>query len=199
MGIKTAEFVKSSTRLIECPKNKLPEFVFMGRSNVGKSSLINMLVNNKNLSKTSSKPGKTQLINHFLINSKFYFVDLPGYGWAQVSKTRRKEWKRMISNYILNSKMIVLIFILVDVRLKPQKIDIENINFIGKNNLPLNIIFTKCDKIGPSLIKKNIDSFFVELSNYWSRTPNYFTSSSDKNLGKDEIEKHIFRINKSLN
>ena len=158
-----------------------------------------MIVNNKKLSKTSSKPGKTQLINHFLINSKFYFVDLPGYGWAQVSKTRRKEWKRMISNYILNSKMIVLIFILVDVRLKPQKIDIENINFIGKNNLPLNIIFTKCDKIGLSLIKKNIDSFFVELSNYWSRTPNYFTSSSDKNLGKDEIEKHISRINKSLN
>ena len=199
MGIKNAEFVKSSTRLKECPKNKLPEFVFMGRSNVGKSSLINMLVNNKKLSKTSSKPGKTQLINHFLINSNFYFVDLPGYGWAQVSKTKRKEWEKMISNYILNSKMIVLIFILVDVRLKPQKIDIENINFIGKNNLPLNIIFTKCDKISPSLIKKNIDSFFVELSNYWSRTPNYFTSSSDKNLGKDEIEKHIFRINKSLN
>ena len=105
------------------------------------------------------------IINHFLINSKFYFVDLPGYGWAQVSKTKRKEWEKMISNYILNSKMIVLIFILVDVRLKPQKIDIENINFIGKNNLPLNIIFTKCDKISSSLINKNIDSFFIELSN----------------------------------
>jgi|TARA_B100001250_G_scaffold374315_1_gene361053 GTP-binding protein len=198
MIIKEAKFIKSSSNLSECPKIKLPEYVFLGRSNVGKSSLINMLVNQNKLSKISSKPGKTQLINHFTINGSLYFVDLPGYGWAKASKSNREKWDKMTKEFLVNSDKISLIFILVDIRLKPQKIDIEYINYIGKNKLPLNIIFTKSDKETKSKIKSNIYDFLSELSKYWSKTPNYFISSSMKNIGREEILKHIFTINKSL-
>lgn len=196
--IREATFVKSSSKLEECPKTGLPEYVFLGRSNVGKSSLINMLVERNKLSKTSSKPGKTQLINHFIINQKLFFVDLPGYGWAKTSKKNRESWDKMTKNYLLNSDKIALIFILIDIRLKPQEIDIDYINYLGKNKLPVNLIFTKADKIKKSEIDKRIDEFTSSLSQYWSSIPNYFISSSLKKIGKKEIIKYIFEINKNL-
>ena len=194
MIVKEAKFIKSSSKLSECPTNILPEFVFLGRSNVGKSSLINMLLKRKKLSKISSKPGKTQLINHFMVNEDLYFVDLPGYGWAKTSKSNRKQWDKMTKNFLINSKNLSLIFILIDIRIPPQKIDIDYINFIGKNSLPVNLIFTKCDKIKKISIKNNIDSFMNELNNYWSPLPDYFISSSNKKLGRKEILNHINKI-----
>ena len=196
--IREATFVKSSSKLEECPKTGLPEYVFLGRSNVGKSSLINMLVERNKLSKTSSKPGKTQLINHFIINQKLFFVDLPGYGWAKTSKKNRESWDNMTKDYLLNSDKIVLIFILIDIRLKPQEIDINYINYLGKNKLPVNLIFTKADKIKKSEVDKRIDEFTASLSQYWSSIPNYFISSSLKKIGRKEIIKYIFEINENL-
>lgn len=196
--IREATFVKSSSKLEECPKTGLPEYVFLGRSNVGKSSLINMLVERNKLSKTSSKPGKTQLINHFIVNQKLFFVDLPGYGWAKTSKKNRESWDNMTKDYLLNSDKIVLIFILIDIRLKPQEIDINYINYLGKNKLPVNLIFTKADKIKKSEIDKRIDEFTASLSQYWSSIPNYFISSSLKKIGRKEIIKYIFEINENL-
>ncbi len=157
-----------------------------------------MLVERNKLSKTSSKPGKTQLINHFIINQKLFFVDLPGYGWAKTSKKNRESWDKMTKNYLLNSDKIALIFILIDIRLKPQEIDIDYINYLGKNKLPVNLIFTKADKIKKSEIDKRIDEFTSSLSQYWSSIPNYFISSSLKKIGKKEIIKYIFEINKNL-
>lgn len=196
--IREATFVKSSSKLEECPKTGLPEYVFLGRSNVGKSSLINMLVERNKLSKTSSKPGKTQLINHFIVNQKLFFVDLPGYGWAKTSKKNRESWDNMTKDYLLNSDKIALIFILIDIRLKPQEIDINYINYLGKNKLPVNLIFTKADKIKKSEIDKRIDEFTTSLSQYWSSIPNYFISSSLKKIGRKEIIKYIFEINENL-
>tara|TARA_B100001248_G_C27382872_1_gene458011 strand:+ start:1651 stop:2250 length:600 start_codon:yes stop_codon:yes gene_type:complete len=196
--IREATFVKSSSKLEECPKNGLPEYVFLGRSNVGKSSLINMLVERNKLSKTSSKPGKTQLINHFIVNQKLFFVDLPGYGWAKTSKKNRESWDNMTKDYLLNSDKIALIFILIDIRLKPQEIDINYINYLGKNKLPVNLIFTKADKIKKSEIDKKVDEFTASLSQYWSSIPNYFISSSLKKIGRKEIIKYIFEINENL-
>ena len=196
--IREAKFVKSSSKLEECPKADLPEYVFLGRSNVGKSSLINMLVERNKLSKTSSKPGKTQLINHFIINKKLFFVDLPGYGWAKTSKSNRESWDNMTKKYLINSEKLVLIFILIDIRIKPQDIDIKYINFIGKNNLPVNLIFTKVDKIKKGEIDRRINEFISSLSKYWSTIPNYFVSSSLKKIGRDEILKYIFQINENL-
>lgn len=197
--IKEAKFVKSSSKLEECPKTDLPEYVFLGRSNVGKSSLINMLVERNKLSKTSSKPGKTQLINHFVINKKLFFVDLPGYGWAKTSKSNRESWDNMTKKYLLNSEKLVLIFILIDIRIKPQDIDIKYINFIGKNNLPVNLIFTKVDKIKKYEIDKRINDFTSSLNKFWSSIPNYFISSSLNKTGREEILKYIFEINENLN
>ncbi len=199
MKITEAKFVKSSPRLEECPNTNLPEYVFLGRSNVGKSSLINMLVERNKLSKTSSIPGKTQLINHFIINKKLFFVDLPGYGWAKTSKSNRESWDNMTKKYLLNSDKLALIFILIDIRIKPQEIDIKYLNFIGKNNLPVNIIFTKADKIKKSQIDKRINEFTSSLSKYWSSIPNYFISSSLNKTGRNEILKYIFEINENLN
>ena len=196
--IREATFVKSSSKLEECPKTGLPEYVFLGRSNVGKSSLINMLVERNKLSKTSSKPGKTQLINHFIVNQKLFFVDLPGYGWAKTSKKNRESWDNMTKDYLLNSDKIALIFILIDIRLKPQEIDINYINYLGKNKLPVNLIFTKADKIKKSEIDKRIHEFTASLSQYWSSIPNYFISSSLKKIGRKEIIKYIFEINENL-
>ena len=196
--IREATFVKSSSKLEECPKTSLPEYVFLGRSNVGKSSLINMLVERNKLSKTSSIPGKTQLINHFIVNQRLFFVDLPGYGWAKTSKKNRESWDNMTKDYLLNSDKIALIFILIDIRLKPQEIDINYINYLGKNKLPVNLIFTKADKIKKSEIDKRIDEFTASLSQYWSSIPNYFISSSLKKIGRKEIIKYIFEINENL-
>lgn len=196
--IREATFVKSSSKLEECPKSGLPEYVFLGRSNVGKSSLINMLVERNKLSKISSKPGKTQLINHFIVNQKLFFVDLPGYGWAKTSKKNRESWDNMTKDYLLNSDKIALIFILIDIRLKPQEIDINYINYLGKNKLPVNLIFTKADKIKKNEIDKRIDEFTASLSQYWSSIPNYFISSSLKKIGRKEIIKYIFEINENL-
>ena len=196
--IREATFVKSSSKLEECPKTGLPEYVFLGRSNVGKSSLINMLVERNKLSKTSSKPGKTQLINHFIVNQKLFFVDLPGYGWAKTSKKNRESWDNMTKDYLLNSDKIAVIFILIDIRLKPQEIDINYINYLGKNKLPVNLIFTKADKIKKSKIDKRIDEFTASLSQYWSSIPNYFISSSLKKIGRKEIIKYILEINENL-
>lgn len=193
-----AEFIKSSPNIKECPEDKLGEFIFLGRSNVGKSSLINMLVNNKKLSKISSKPGKTKLINHFMINDNLFFVDLPGYGWAKASKRDREKWGKMINEFLLKSKKIVLVFILIDIRLKPQKIDINFINYLGKNHIPINIIFTKCDKINSLNINKNIDIFNKELLGSWKELPTYFLSSSITKSGRDDILNYIIDINKSL-
>ena len=194
MIIKDAKFIKSSSNISECPQKDYPEFIFLGRSNVGKSSLINMLLGRKKLSKISSKPGKTQLINHFLINEDLYFVDLPGYGWAKTSKSNRQNWDIMTKNFLLKSDKLSLIFILIDIRIDPQKIDINYINYIGKNKLPLNIIFTKSDKINKSSIKGSVESFLNELSNYWSPLPNYFISSSKTGVGRDEILNYIHEI-----
>jgi len=194
MIIKDAKFIKSSSNISECPQKDYPEFIFLGRSNVGKSSLINMLLGRKKLSKISSKPGKTQLINHFLINEDLYFVDLPGYGWAKTSKSNRQNWDIMTKNFLLKSDKLSLIFILIDIRIDPQKIDINYINYIGKNKLPLNIIFTKSDKISKSSIKESVDSFLNELSNYWSPLPNYFISSSKTGVGREEILNYIHEI-----
>ena len=194
MIIKDAKFIKSSSNISECPQKDYPEFIFLGRSNVGKSSLINMLLGRKKLSKISSKPGKTQLINHFLINEDLYFVDLPGYGWAKTSKSNRQNWDIMTKNFLLKSDKLSLIFILIDIRIDPQKIDINYINYIGKNKLPLNIIFTKSDKISKSSIKEGVDSFLNELSKYWSPIPNYFISSSKTGVGREEILNYIHEI-----
>lgn len=194
MIIKDAKFIKSSSNISECPQKDYPEFIFLGRSNVGKSSLINMLLGRKKLSKISSKPGKTQLINHFLINEDLYFVDLPGYGWAKTSKSNRQNWDIMTKNFLLKSDKLSLIFILIDIRIDPQKIDINYINYIGKNKLPLNIIFTKSDKISKSSIKESVNSFLNELSKYWSPIPNYFISSSKTGVGKEEILNYIHEI-----
>lgn len=194
MIIKDAKFIKSSSNISECPQKDYPEFIFLGRSNVGKSSLINMLLGRKKLSKISSKPGKTQLINHFLINEDLYFVDLPGYGWAKTSKSNRQNWDIMTKNFLLKSDKLSLIFILIDIRIAPQKIDINYINYIGKNKLPLNIIFTKSDKINKSSIKESVESFLNELSNYWSPLPNYFISSSKTGVGREEILNYIHEI-----
>jgi GTP-binding protein len=193
-----AEFIKSSSNIKECPEKKLAEFVFLGRSNVGKSSLINMLVNNKKLSKISSKPGKTKLINHFMINDNLFFVDLPGYGWAKASKKDREKWEKMTNEFLLNSKNLVLVFILIDIRISPQKIDINFINYLGRNNIPINIIFTKCDKINTSKINKNINIFNNEILTTWKELPTYFISSSITKNGRDDILNYIIDTNKSL-
>ena len=153
-----------------------------------------MLLKRKKLSKISSVPGKTQLINHFMINEKIYFVDLPVYGWAKTSKSNRKKWDDMTKHFLINSKNLSLIFILIDIRIPPQKIDIDYINFIGKNNLPVNLIFTKCDKIKKISIKNNIGDFLNELNNYWSPPPDYFISSSQTLEGREEILSHIHEI-----
>ena len=191
MKIKTTQFIKSSTSLEECPKGDFPEFVFFGRSNVGKSTLINAITNNQKLYKIYSKPGKTQLINHFLINESFYLVDLPGYGWAKTSKENRIKWDKMSKNFLVKSHKLALLFILIDVRLKPQKIDLENINYLGKNNVPLNLIFTKCDKVKKEELKINVDSFINQILDSWEDVPKYFITSSTKRVGIDDILSQI--------
>lgn len=185
--VKSAEFVKSSSDYRQSPKADRAEFAFIGRSNVGKSSLINALVNKKDLAKTSSQPGKTQLINHFLIDAQWYLVDLPGYGYAKVSKSSREVWGKMIRNYILKRENLLNVYVLIDSRLTPQKIDIEFINFLGENAVPFTIVFTKIDKQSAGKTEENLEVYKQELLKYWEELPNIILTSSEKRKGLDEL------------
>ena len=195
MKIKSASFVISKPNWKDCPKPVMPEYAFIGRSNVGKSSLINALCGNKGLAKTSSTPGKTQLINHFLINENWYLCDLPGYGYAKVSKKSREEWGKMIKGYILNRENLMNTFVLVDARHKPQQIDIDFLRFLGENEIPFSVIFTKSDKIKQKELVQNVKDFEQELFKYWDEIPPYFITSSEKKTGKENILDYIDEIN----
>lgn len=191
MRISEAKFAGSSVREASKPSRKLPEFAFIGRSNVGKSSLINMLCGNSRLAKTSSTPGKTKLINHFLINDSWYLVDLPGYGFAKISKKEREELRLMINDYILNSEEMVSLFVLVDSRHDMQKIDLDFIAGLGENGIPFAIIFTKGDKLGPKALKAQIEKDRAVLSEQWEELPPMFVSSSETGMGREEILEYI--------
>lgn len=199
MIIKTAEFIQSVTDWRKCPTANLPEYAFIGRSNVGKSSLINMLVNNKKLAKTSSKPGKTQTINHFLINKNWYLVDLPGYGYASISKAMREKWQKMISDYLLKRENLQVIFVLIDSRLEPQKIDLEFISNLGASGIPFALIFTKTDKISPSKVQSNVQKFYNKLAEEWEEMPYRMLSSSETGKGREDILNYIEQINIQYN
>ena len=198
MNIAHAEFVMSNTRVEQCPKSKLPEYAFIGRSNVGKSSLINMLCNRKKLAKTSSRPGKTQLINHFLINKQWHLVDLPGYGYARVSKTQKKTFQKFITNYFIKRKELISAFLLIDFRHKPQNLDLEFMSWLGENFIPFSIIFTKSDKLKEKEIKENTSNYLKRLEEDWEEVPKYFITSSEKRIGKDELLNYIDEINQSI-
>ncbi len=194
MQIKTAEFSISNTEVSKCPKDGKPEFAFIGRSNVGKSSLINMLTSKKGLAKTSGTPGKTQLINHFLINEQWYIVDLPGYGYAKVSRTQRSSFERFISDYLTKRETLMNIFVLLDARLEPQKIDLEFMNWCGEKGLPFSMVFTKIDKLSSTALQKNLAKYKKEMLKYWEELPPVFTSSSDSGFGKEPILNYIEQI-----
>ncbi|MBU2972812.1 MULTISPECIES: ribosome biogenesis GTP-binding protein YihA/YsxC [Zobellia] len=196
MNIKTANFIISNTDVARCPKEPLPEYAFIGRSNVGKSSLINSLTERKSLAKTSGRPGKTQLINHFKINENWFLVDLPGYGYARVSKKSKKTFQKYITDYFLKREQLVCAFVLVDIRHEPQKIDMEFMEWLGENGIPFCIIFTKADKLKPNAIEKNVNSYVTELLNgVWEEAPKYFITSSSKGYGRDDVLDFIENIN----
>lgn len=196
MMIKSAEFVLSNTDPAKCPQDNKPEYAFIGRSNVGKSSLINSLVNRKNLAKTSSTPGKTQLINHFIINGEWYLVDLPGYGYAKRAKTDRKAWADFIEKYVLQRENLVCLFVLVDSRLPLQKIDNEFMTWLGENGIPFSIVYTKADKLGKNKIQQNIAAIERELKKVWEELPPRFTTSAEQNVGREDILSYIDQCNK---
>ena len=196
MEIKTAEFVISNTDVRKCPSDGRPEYAFIGRSNVGKSSLINTLTNKKGLAMTSSKPGKTQLINHFLINNEWYIVDLPGYGYAQRGKAGRENIRSIIDNYILYREDLTNLFVLIDCRHEPQQIDLEFMEFLGENGIPFSLIFTKTDKLGKNKLEKNITDYKHKLLETWEELPPLFFTSSLKKEGREEILEYIGGINK---
>lgn len=198
MSIKTAEFIVSNSDVDKCPKHQLPEYAFIGRSNVGKSSLINMLTNHKNLAKTSGKPGKTQLINHFLINKSWYLVDLPGYGYARVSKTAKKKFQKFITNYFEQRQQLISAFVLIDIRHKPQPIDLEFMKYLGLKQIPFSIIFTKADKLKPNAIARQVDFYCQELLKTWEEIPNHFITSSSKGQGRDAVLQFIVDTNAEI-
>lgn len=198
MNIKSATFVVSNTDYRKCPQTGLPEYAFIGRSNVGKSSLINMLTRQKDLAKTSGRPGKTQLINHFIINEEWYLVDLPGYGYARISKTSRDKWQKMISDYFVNREQLINTFVLIDSRIPPQKIDLEFISFLGRNGVPLSIIFTKIDKEKQREVMANVKAFKLALSEEWEELPQMFLTSSVTGYGRDQVLDYIDAINQDL-
>lgn len=197
MEIKSAEFVISNADVRKCLKHNMPEYAFIGRSNVGKSSLINMLCN-KTIAKTSSKPGKTQLINHFFINNEWYLVDLPGYGYAKMSKDGRNKLRRIIEEYILLREELVSIFVLIDCRLEAQKIDLEFMEWLGVSGIPFSIVFTKADKLSGQKLQTNINNYKQKLYETWNELPPIFITSSEKKTGKTEILDYIEEINSSL-
>lgn len=194
MEIKQAEYLQSEVDWKKCPAPTMPEFAFIGRSNVGKSSLINMLTRNGSLAKTSSKPGKTQTINHFLIDKSWYLVDLPGYGYAGVSKTLREKWTGMIDQYFIQRPNLQLVFVLVDSRLEPQKNDIDFINKLGELGVPFSIVFTKTDKISNAQIQRNVQLFKNKMLETWEEIPPYFLSSAENGRGREEICNYIGEI-----
>ncbi|AEK22199.1 Probable GTP-binding protein engB [Capnocytophaga canimorsus Cc5] len=198
MIITKAEFIISNSDVSKCPKEILPEYAFIGRSNVGKSSLINMLTNNKNLAKTSGKPGKTQLINHFKINNNWFLVDLPGYGYARVSKSTKKVFQKFITQYFEKRKQLILAFVLVDIRHEPQTIDVDFMQWLGENQIPFAIIFTKADKLKPEAIKRNVATYRQKMLDFWEEMPTYFVTSSSNRMGKEEVLAYIDQINQSL-
>jgi len=194
MEIKSATFTISSAKLSQCPKDSKIEFAFIGRSNVGKSSLINMLTNHKGLAKTSATPGKTLLINHFLINDEWYIVDLPGYGFAKRSKSVQQSIETMISSYILHREQLVNVFLLIDVRHDPQKIDLEFMSWMGENGIPFSIVFTKADKLTSGKLKQNVDAYLNSLLDTWEQLPPYFITSSEKKQGREPLLDYIESI-----
>ena len=196
MIIRKATFLQSNTKIDKLPSANKPEYAFIGRSNVGKSSLINMLTNKRQLAKTSSTPGKTITINHFIINDEWYLVDLPGYGFAQRSKKDRESWKVMLDNYIRNRKNLISMFVLVDSRIEPQKIDLEFISHLGELQMPFGIIFTKVDKINSTTLEKNLEVYKTKLAEEWEELPPIFITSSEKEIGKDDVLNYIDSLNK---
>lgn len=198
MIITKSEFSVSSPNIQLCPKDTKPEYAFIGRSNVGKSSLINMLCNHKNLAKTSATPGKTLLINHFIINNEWYLVDLPGYGFAKRSKTVQQKLEQMITSYILQREQLVNVFVLIDIRHEPQAIDIDFINWLGQSSIPFSIVFTKADKLSSSKVAPTATAYMDKLKETWDELPPYFISSSETKRGRDEILDYIENINKTL-
>ncbi len=198
MKIKSAEFVMSNSDVAKCPKDKLPEYAFIGRSNVGKSSLINMLVKRKSLAKTSGRPGKTQLINHFLINKTWFLVDLPGYGYARVSKSSKKVFQKFITQYFSKREQLVLAFVLIDCRHEPQKVDVDFMAWMGTNQIPFAIVFTKADKLKPKALEKNIETYSKTMLETWEEMPTYFTTSSSNGTGRDTLLNYIDVVNEQV-
>lgn len=198
MQIKSATFVVSNSDVSKCPMENLPEYAFIGRSNVGKSSLINSLLQRKSLAKTSGRPGKTQLINHFKINDSWFLVDLPGYGYARVSKKKKKVFQKFITDYFSQRKQLVMAFVLIDCRHEPQPIDMDFINWLGENGIPFAIVFTKADKLKPNALTENIENYLHVLSEFWEEIPPHFITSSLKHYGREELLKYIEEINSLL-
>ena len=198
MIIKAAEFVISNTELSHCPEPDKPEFAFIGRSNVGKSSLINMLCNRTNLAKTSSTPGKTKLINHFLVDNQWYLVDLPGYGYARLPKTVKEQIQQMIYNYITKREQMACVMVLIDCRLEPQKSDLEFIDWLGEQAIPFVMIFTKSDKLTNNQLNRNISVFTKKMLETWEETPQIFITSSSERTGRDAILEFIEVTNKKF-
>lgn len=206
MQIKSARYIISAPSFDKCPKPDKAEYAFIGRSNVGKSSLINMLTNHKGLAKTSASPGKTQLINHFEVESsasakspteKWYLVDLPGYGYAKLSQSTRRRWEQMIDNYLRKRENLVHVFVLIDSRHPPQKIDLEFVGRLDKWQVPFTIVFTKSDKEKPGVVQRNVTAFFEELKKTWQFLPQYFVTSAEKKLGREEVLSFIQKCNEN--
>ena len=195
MNITKAEFLMSNTRIDRLPNDNIPEYAFIGRSNVGKSSLINMLVQRRGLAKTSSVPGKTVAINHFIINDSWYIVDLPGYGYAQHSKKQREQWRIMINNYISRRRNLVCTFVLIDSRLEPQNNDLGFMEWLGENQVPFCIVFTKTDKVSNAELDRNVEAFKTKLLETWEELPPIFITSAEKHIGRDEILNYIEQQN----
>ena len=198
MKVRSAEFIMSNSNVMKAPKDRIPEYAFIGRSNVGKSSLINMLMERKDLAKISGKPGKTQLINHFKINEEWFLVDLPGYGYAKVSKKKRTIFQFFIENYFKEREQLVCTFVLIDSRHDPQKIDLEFMQFLGENQIPFCIVFTKADKLGSSKLNKQITSYKKNLLNTWETIPTSFITSSSSGLGREEFLDFINSVNQDV-